>query len=477
LRGLAKSTDDWTSPWGTVYKHIEGLANYSESVYGYQLAEHHAEMLEWMMECIRRRRNGFGLLPRGAAKTTHGNTGFLGWLIAMYPDLRVGLFSNTATQSADFSRAIRYTYESSTPFRDIFGDCVSRSKWTDQEWLHKNSRWHGSKDVTLFAQGVGGAIISKRFDIILLDDILDEENTETPEQREKVKNWFLKTLKPCLVPGGVIIGLGTRWAEGDLYEEFTTPGAEGGFGWSKYIKPALTQIGKTEQGEPVYASYWPDQYPVGEPGDDGYGLLKIWWENGTPFFMCSYQNDISGLMQGNVFLSANFQYFDKLPGEMTYTVRQGIDLASSEKQRADFTARATVAQDRQGNFYVMGVYRDKRETGHARFIVDGYEAFPETSLVRCESQAFQSTLIQEVMRDYPKIPIEGVKVDTDKVTRARAVAAKYEAHKVFHHRTLKDSDFELELLSFPKGHDDQIDALGLAMDLGGGGFHFGSVKR
>ena len=49
------------------------------------------------------------------------------------------------------------------------------------------------------------------------------------------------------------------------------------------------------------------------------------------------------------------------------------------------------------------------------------------SLVICESQQFQSTLIQEVMRDYPRIPIEGKQSDVDKITRARAVAAKYEA--------------------------------------------------
>ena len=155
----------------------------------------------------------------------------------------------------------------------------------------------------------------------------------------------------------------------------------------------------------------------------------------------------------------------------------GVDLASSEKERADYTARVTSAEDDDGNFYVLSVARDKRETHHAEFVNDGWMAYPDMSLVICESQQFQSTLIQEVMRDYPRIPIEGKKSDVDKVTRARAVAAKYEAHRVFHRRTLQDSDFERELLSFPKGHDDMVDALGFSMDLGGGGFFFGSVRR
>ena len=470
LRGLAKSTDAWLSPWGQEYPAIEGIVNFGEYVYGYRPARHHAEMLAWIINHVHRRRNGLALLPRGAAKTTWGNTTFLAWLIGMYPDLRIGLISNTAKQSYDFSRAIRYTYESSAPFREIFGDCVSRTKWTDAEWLHKSSRWHGSKDVTLFAQGVGGAIISKRFDLILLDDILDEENTADPEQREKVLNWYFKTLIPCLVPGGVVIGLGTRWADEDLYQHLTTPRAQGGAGYDELRIQALTRIGESPEHEPVYESYWSEHWPVEK-------LLDTWEELGSPLFMCAYQNDIRGLMEGNVFRGQNFQYFDMLPSGHSYTVRMGVDLASSEKETADFTARAVTAEDELGNYYVLSAYRDRRETGHAAFIAEGYAAHPETSLVRCENQQFQSTLIQEVMRDYPKIPIEGVRQDVDKVTRARAVAAKYEAHKVFHHISLKQSDFELELTGFPKGHDDYVDALGLSMDLGGSGFVFGSVRR
>jgi phage terminase large subunit-like protein len=57
------------------------------------------------------------------------------------------------------------------------------------------------------------------------------------------------------------------------------------------------------------------------------------------------------------------------------------------------------------------------------------------------------------------------------------VSARYEGHKVYHHRSLQNSAFEVELLSFPKGHDDQVDALGYAMDLAGHSLVFGSVRR
>lgn len=422
-------------------------------------------MVEFVLECIDKRENGVILEPRGHAKSTWANTVLLSWLIARNPNIRVGLMSNTAKQAYDFSRAIRFTLERNDTFKDIFGDLMSGSpKLTDPAWLRADSKHVETKDVTLFAQGVGGAILSKRFDIILCDDILDEENTINIEQQEKVDTWFTKTLRPCLVPGGVIIVIGTRWAEGDLYEKLMAPPEEGGKGWRSLVKGAIYDDGGTER------ALWPEVWTLE-------ALQRERVEMGSAMFACAYLNDISGLMTGNVFRGP-FQYFTQLPADHSFTWRMGVDLASSEKERADYTARVVTAEDRDtGDFYVFSVVRDKRETGHASFINDGYMAYPDINLVVCETNQFQSTLVQEVMRDYPRIPIEGKKADVDKVTRARAVSAKYEAHRVFHHASMAGSEFERELLSFPKGHDDMVDALGLSMDLGGGGVFFGSLRR
>lgn len=427
-------------------------------------------MLEQVLESIYRRENSLLLEPRGAAKTTWANTTLIAWLVSMYPNLRVGLISNTAKQALDFSRAIRWTIEANPRYHEIFGHNQSPTKWTDMEWLHKDSDKHGTKDVTLYAAGAGGAIISKRFDIIICDDILDEENTATPEAREKVDKWFWQTLFPCLAPDGVVIVIGTRWAEEDFYEVLETPVSRGGKGWRSHVRSAVLT---NEDGEDY--SYWPEYWPMER-------LDEVREDLGTAMFMCAYMNDIRGLMEGNIFKSSDWRsedfYFQQIPEDRRLITRMGVDLASSERERADFTARAVVSADQFGDYWIQSVYRDKRESGHAEFIRDGWEAYPRMGLVRVENQQFQSVLIQEVMEDYPWIPIEGIRSDVDKVTRARAVAAKYEAHKVHHHISLKGGDYEMELLGFPKGHDDQIDAVGFAMDLGGGGgLIFGSARR
>ncbi len=460
--------------WTRKQRALEHDIDYVEYVHSENLGDglgflppHIVELFSFFDECRRAKKNGVALEPRGSSKTTSFTIGKLAHLIANEPDIRIGLFSNTATQAEAFSRAIRTTLSENDKHAEIFGETLKSSKWTDGEWVHPKSRHRkGSKDVTVYAQGTGGPIISKRFDVIVMDDILDQENTTSALQMEQTDTWFWKTVKPTLVPGGIIFVLGTRWAEGDLYQVLTDPVAKGGKGWPLLLRSALLT---NEDGEEY--SYWPERWSLED-------LVKEREDMGSAFFAVAYQNDIAGLMRGNVFhrLSDSY-YFYALPDDRDFIFKMGIDLASSEKERADYTARVITAIDGEGEFWVMAAYRDKREDHHAEFVNDGYQAFPQIALVICENNQFQSTLIQQVMRDYPGIPIEGRKSDVDKVTRARAVAAKYEAHKVHHHISLKGSELEREQLSFPKGHDDLIDSLGFSMDLQGGGFFFGSLRR
>jgi predicted phage terminase large subunit-like protein len=472
-------------------KTPDSVYAYGEYVFGYKAAPHHKELVGEILKAVSKAGTDEAEHvvieePRGSAKTTWGDTITLAWLVSQFPHLRIGLMSKTSDHAKDFSRAIRWTIEHNDRQHEVFPEIKpSAGKWTDAQWLVDGSPWLGSNFSNLFAQGAGGQIASKRFDVILCDDILDEENSKTPEQRASVEEWFWKTLYPCLAPNGVIIVIGTRWTEDDIYQKLTDPPEKGGRGWRLVLRKAYYK-----RDDPTIPEYlldpeyieryadeeriplWADVWPLSK-------LDKVKADQGSAFFACAYLNDITGLMEGNVFLSRNFQHFSKLDPGKGWTVRMGIDLASSERQTADYTARVVTAEDQEGNYYVLSVYRDRRETGHAAFVNDGYEAFPNISIVLVEKNAFQSTLVQEILRDYPSIPIEGKPTDTDKVTRARAVAAKYEGHKVWHHESLRDSDFEIELLAFKPGasHDDMVDALGFSMDLAGGNFSFTSARR
>jgi phage terminase large subunit-like protein len=435
---------------------LRGLATtdiyaFGEYVFGHKPAPHHRRMVDFAMDRIERGENGVILAPRGASKTVWLTTILNSFLVATRPDIRIGLFSQRDSKAEDMSAAIRWTISESEQFKELFGDLRSPVQWTNSQWLRKGSRWSSSKDRTLVSGGVNNSsAVSKRFDYLCLDDILDAENTYNIDRREKTEDWFWKTMKPAQAAEGVsILAIGTRWTEGDLYERLVETNH-----WPSLVISAIT---KDDDGNDV--SYWPEVWPLER-------LYKEREDIGFDNFNCAYLNDISGNREGVIFRREWFDYFDELPRDRKFLYTMGVDLASSERERADWTARAIVAEDEFHEHWVLSVYRVKTESGHRAFVKDGAAAFPGISKIIIETNQHQSTLVQDLLNE-TSLPVVGRRTDTDKRTRARAVSARYESRRVHHHRSLKGGEFEAELTDFPHGHDDQIDALGLAMDIRG----------
>lgn len=431
------------------------VATYIEYVTGQEPAEHHRKMLAFAQEIIDAKRSGVILAPRGSGKTTILNTGLLSWIIANNPGIRIGLFSQKAEKAEAMSAAIMGTISESEEFREIYGDLRGPWKWTASEWLRKDSPHFKTKDRTMVTGGAdqSSSAVSKRFDLIICDDILDENNTYTIDRREKLETWFWKTLKPTQAAEGcAVLVIGTRWVEDDLYQKLIESNK-----WPALIIPAIYE----ENGEEK--SYWPSVWPMerlyAEREDVG-------WDN----FACSYLNDISGLRDGTIFRKDWWKdnYFEHLPHDREYVFTVGIDLASSERERADWTTGVVTAQDDRHEHWVLYHARIKTDSGHRAFVKGVYNwaidnGYPVSRII-IENNQHQSTLVQDLLRE-TNLPVVGRRADVDKRTRARAAAARYESHRVHHHERLRGRELETELLGFPKGHDDLVDALGLSMDL------------
>jgi predicted phage terminase large subunit-like protein len=468
---------------------LEGCLAYGELVTGLRPWPHHRELVGAEMEAVATGEDTLILEPAGAAKTTWGNTIFASYTISKKPNIRIGLFSQTSTFADSFSRAIMRIYEENEEHRYLFGDLVNGGRWTPSEWIRKGSNVGQSKDLTLFAGGTNGQVASKRFDILLLDDVLGKENTETPDQREKARDWFDQTLYPRLVAQGVCIAFGTRWAPADLYQTLMDPiipASEDtipGYAFRTIVRQAL--ITPDPEDESTWRSYWEEVWPLT-------ALLKRRARNRSSFD-ATYQNDVRGLLSGD-FFKRPFQYYGTPEGDpddelfehlkrrdlpLDVTKRMGVDLAFSVSTRADFTARVTTAEDREGNFYIMRAARTKIDVGHDDWIVEGYNETNGIGLVAIEAVQAQSLVVKQLMRDHPRVPVVAQPADNDKVTRATAVAERWKSHKVWLHASLRDSEFEREHLGFsnpPRGHDDFVDAGGYSMMLGGNSFVFGGVS-
>ena len=149
--------------------------------------------------------------PRNHAKSTAFTVNYSLWQVGNRPNVRILIVSSTSTQAESFLREIKSTIEKNKHYRRVFGKLFPEDvknpneKWTSKEIIVRRTATH--KDPTVAAVGAGGAILSKRADIIICDDILSVENTRTAEQRDKIRLWFRDVLMPVLEPDGLLINV------------------------------------------------------------------------------------------------------------------------------------------------------------------------------------------------------------------------------------------------------------------------------
>lgn len=138
---------------------------------------------------------------------------------------------------------------------------------------------------------------------------------------------------------------------------------------------------------------------------------------------------------------------------------QGVDLAISMKENADYTAIVTIGVDEQtGRIWVVDAERRRvgfRDT--LAFIREKAARYRPVSIA-VETVQYQAAVVEELLRS-TDLPVCQVRPDKDKLTRAQGLITRYENGLVWHAETLPKY-FVDELLSFGPDaeHDDMVDA-------------------
>jgi predicted phage terminase large subunit-like protein len=279
---------------------------------------------------------------------------------------------------------------------------------------------------------------SKRPSLIVVDDLENDENVHTPEQRNKLRNWFLKSLSNLPgAGGGQIIVIGTILHHDSLLARLVG-GALGGPLWARKVYKAIDPV----SGAILWPSEWTPEKLEAKRLD--IGSLAFASE-----FLNEPLDDAASL-----FKRAWLQYGAPPAGAR---VTMGVDLALSEKETADFTAIVTVAQH-EGRTWVLDAVRERLSPHAVIDLIKQQAAKHNPRVINVESVQYQAMLVQQLQRE-TRLPVRGVRPDKDKVSRAQPLAVRYEQKLVYHAAGLP-SWFEDELLQFPVGtHDDSVDAL------------------
>lgn len=398
-----------------------------EEILGYQVQPHHAKIFRH----IRMNDRTIDLAPRGFGKSTVGDVAYVIWRIVQDRNIRILIVSNTQRQAEAFIREIKSQMIGNEKLISMYGEFIGEfKKWTESEVI-VNGRKSVQKESTLTGLGASGQVISKHFDIIIGDDIVDFENARTELQRQKLIEWYYSSLMPTLEPDGELHLIGTRYHPFDLYQTLIDSG-----GYNIQTQQAITD-GK---------SLWPDKF--------SFELLEQKkQESGSLIFNMQYQNNVELAKQGSIIKYIWMQWYDSIPNNLK--IFMGVDLAISSSETADYFVICTIGIDPENKIYVLDMFRSRLSFKEQMEMIKKKAEEWKPIRIGIEANAYQKAMGQELIRT-TQLPIKQITTIKDKVSRAQRRSAEFENGRVF---LKKDMHlFVDELVLFPDAaHDDLFD--------------------
>lgn len=406
------------------------------------------------------------LIPRGHLKSTLITIGYSLQSIIANPNIRILILNATWQMAVDFLSEIKRHLVQNPEIGVLYPEVVELARRPD-EWTQDRITLPrtdtGIKGPTVWAAGIESNLVGSHPDLIIFDDVVNRDNTNTVEQKEKVKLRYKDALD-LLEPGGQLIVIGTRWAEDDLYGWIMDKENEIYRGYDIQVERAYE--GNLETGE-NFKAIWPEKFSQPE-------LLGRLREKGWFEFSAQYLNDPTPA-EDAVFRKDQFRYFNEIDIRgKDFTKVLTIDPAISIEKDADFTAMVVSAIDTFGNIFVLDIVRGHFKPSEIIERVFYINEIWHPQQVGIETVAYQKALSYALKDEMQKrrryLPIvELLPHERSKDQRIKALQPQYESRKVFHRdkKECKNMIFlENELVMFPRGaKDDIIDAFSYALEL------------
>ncbi|MCI0350409.1 MAG: phage terminase large subunit [Acidobacteriales bacterium] len=152
--------------------------------------------------------------PRGHAKTTLVSLAYVLWCAAYAKEMYILLISATKELSAGLLKNVKAELQTNSLMLQDFpevcyppGTKPAPKPWRDNQIVLRNG-------VAIKALGAGQGVRGTKHGpfrptLIIIDDLEDQEQVNSSEQREKLRDWFEKTLLKCGDPSTNTIFVGT----------------------------------------------------------------------------------------------------------------------------------------------------------------------------------------------------------------------------------------------------------------------------
>ena len=428
------------------------------------------------------------ILPRGHGKTVLTKCNILQDFLFANEPLFYGWVAASSKISVPNLDYIKYHLEFNDKVSYYFGSLKGK-KWTEDDIELKNGCKLISKSNL---SGIrGGAKLHKRYDLIVLDDFEDENNTVTPESRAKISNLVTAVVFPALEPGTGRLRINRTPVHYDSfinnilvgYNKAKAKGVDKTFSWKVVTYKALQ-----DDGTPLWPSWF------GQKEMDR--KKKFYADSGQPQkfyqeYMMEVQNEEDSIFTRNHVKywegdyiydeETNVSYVHTKDGDVKpVSVFAGVDPATDSTRRdSDFSVLLFAAIDGDNNIYVLeylrkrslpvlGIPGDNRK-GIVDHIFD-YNNIYKPDLFCIEDTTMSKPVFQSIIAEMRRRNDFTVKYAAEKPgnrmskrDRIQEILAQRFAIGGIHIK--KDMyDLQHEIFTFgPRmGHDDTIDALAYA---------------
>lgn len=151
-------------------------------------------------------------LPRGSFKSTIGVISYSIFRIIKDPNIRILIDSELFSNSSRFLREISAHFDNED-FQTLYGN-YHGSTWNSDEIIVSKRTVH-HKEATITCSGIGAGKTGQHYDLIIGDDYNSKDNSNTPENRQKVIDHY-KLNQSILEPTGEYVLIGTRYSSDDV---------------------------------------------------------------------------------------------------------------------------------------------------------------------------------------------------------------------------------------------------------------------
>lgn len=413
----------------------------------------HKEILDLISDKNNRR---IGVIaPRGHAKSTTVDMTYPLWAGCFEQEEFIVIISDTYTQAAEFINALKDEFENNSKIKWLFGN-MKGDDWQDGEFVLSNGIKYAAKGSGMKIRGIRHR--HTRPTLMIFDDIENDENIKSAEQRQKLYHWFTKAAIPALARGGRAVVIGTILHFDSLVNKVMKQ-QDVFKSWQTRVFYAIT----TEE-DGTERALWPEHRSLeklramrDDPSDQDF--------IGSITFAQEYQHkpfsEEDAIIQPDWIKECEPS---QVPDKHTRLARVlTIDPAASERQTADFTAMIVADLYTDGNVYIRAIRNQRTSPSVTADTVRELDEIYKPQVIGIEKGA-----LGLVFRDLLKgLPVIGLEPDKDKVRRLLAVSRFFEAGRVYTVKNIQNGQsFREQMIEFPKGtHDDMVDAAAYAVRL------------